>query len=166
MKKLVLGILALGLTTQINAQVIELTEVDVSVNYKYMDATNSEKAAVPVKLLKEKVLNYDCSSKESLYEDEYATHKVSFFIPEGKIVAAYDNDGKILRTIEKYKNVRLPLEVLESVAKKYPNWAVVEDVYLVKYHCDKGLVKNQYKIKLKKEDKIVNVKTDTKGNFI
>ena len=165
MKKLILGLIIFGLTTQITAQVIELSEVDVSLNYQYLDAVNADEAAVPVKYLTNEVVNYETNS-EDLYDDEFDTYKVSFYIPEGKIVAAYDKDGKIVRTIEKYKNVRLPQSVLEAVAEKYPKYAVVEDVYEVKYHCDKGIVKKQYKIKLKNNDKVVTVKTDADGNFI
>ena len=165
MKKLILGLIIFGLTTQITAQVIELSEVDVSLNYQYLDAVNADEAAVPVKYLTNEVVNYETNS-ENWYDDEFDTYKVSFFIPEGKIVAAYDKDGKIVRTIEKYKNVRLPQSVLEAVAEKYPKYAVIEDVYEVKYHCDKGIVKKQYKIKLKNKDKVVTVKTDADGNFI
>lgn len=164
MKKLVLGLLIFGLTTQLYSQVIELAEVEISVNYKYLDAVDALQKAKPVKLLEDNALNYE-SNKDDLYDDEYDNYKVSFHIPDGKVVAAYDKDGKILRTIEKYKNVRLPLEVLQAVAKRFPNWAVVEDVYLVNYHCDKGTSK-QYKIKIQNEDKVVNIKTDEKGNFI
>lgn len=164
MKKLVLGLLIFGLTTQLYSQVIELSEVEISVNYKYLDAIDADVKAKPVKLLEENALNYK-AKKDEIYDDEYDNYKVSFHIPDGKIVAAYDNNGKIIRTIEKYKNVRLPQEVLQAVAKRFPNWAIIEDVYLVNYHCDKG-VKKQYKIKIKNEDKVVNVKTDEKGNFI
>ena len=164
MKKLVLGLLIFGLTTQLYSQVIELSEVEISVNYKYLDAVDSDITAKPVKLLEENALNFE-TNKDDLYDDEYDNYKVSFHIPDGKVVAAYDKDGKILRTIEKYKNVRLPLEVLQAVATRFPNWAVVENVYLVNYHCDKGITK-QYKIKIKNEDKVVSIKTDEKGNFI
>ena len=165
MKKLVLGLLFFGLTTQIYSQVIELSEVNVSVNYKYLDAIDSDQIAVPVKTLTEQVLNFE-TNKGDLYDDEFDTYRVSFYIPDGKVVAAYDNNGKILRTIEKYKNIRLPQEVLAAVTERFPKWAVIEDVYEVKYHCDKGIVKKQYKIKLQNEDKTVNVKTDALGNFI
>ncbi|NNL16691.1 MAG: nicotinate-nucleotide adenylyltransferase [Flavobacteriaceae bacterium] len=165
MKKLVLGLLFFGLTTQIYSQTIELSEVDVSLNYQYLDAINADEAAVPVKVLIDQAVNYN-PNKNDLFDDEFDSYRVSFHIPEGKIVAAYDKDGKIIKTIEKYKNVRLPLIVLESVAEKYPQWAVVEDVYEVNYHCNKGVVKKQYKIKLKNEDKIVTIKTDAEGNFI
>jgi len=165
MKKLVIGLLFFGLTTQVFSQVIELSEVNVSVNYKYLDAIDSEQIPIPVKTLTEKVLNFE-ANKDDLYDDEYDTYRVSFFIPDGKVVAAYDNTGKILRTIEKYKNIRLPQDVLQAIAERFPNWAVIEDVYEVNYHCDKGITKKHYKIKLENQDKIVSIKTDSKGNFI
>jgi len=164
MKKLVLGLLIFGLTTQLYSQVIELSEVEISVNYKYLNAVDTDLTAKPVKLLEENALNYE-ANKDNIYNDEYENYNVSFHIPDGKIVAAYDKDGKILRTIEKYENVRLPLEVLQAVATRFPNWAVVEDVYLVNYHCNKG-IKKQYKIKIKNEDMALTVKTDDKGNFL
>jgi len=165
MKKLVIGLFIFGLTTQVFSQVIELSEVNVSVNYKYLDAINCDQVAVPVKTLTEQVLNYD-AAKGDLYDDDFNTYRVSFYIPDGKVVAAYDKNGKILRTIEKYKNIRLPQEVLQTVAEKYPKWAIVEDVYEVNFHCEKGIVKKQYKIKLQNEDKTVNIKTDVLGNII
>ncbi len=165
MKKLVIGLFIFGLTTQVFSQVIELSEVNVSVNYKYLDAIDSEQIPIPVKILTEKVLNFE-ANKDDLYDDEYDTYRVSFFIPDGKVVAAYDNTGKILRTIEKYKNIRLPQGVLQAIAERFPNWAVIEDVYEVNYHCDKGITKKHYKIKLENQDKIVSIKTDAKGNFI
>ena len=165
MKKLVIGLFIFGLTTQVFSQVIELSEVNVSVNYKYLDAIDSEQIPIPVKILTEKVLNFE-ANKDELYDDEYDTYRVSFFIPDGKVVAAYDNTGKILRTIEKYKNIRLPQGVLQAIAERFPNWAIIEDVYEVNYHCDKGITKKHYKIKLENQDKIVSVKTDAKGNFI
>ena len=165
MKKLIIGLFIFGLTTQVFSQVIELSEVNVSVNYKYLDAIDLDQIPIPVKILTEKVLNFE-ANKDDLYDDEYDTYRVSFFIPDGKVVAAYDNNGKILRTIEKYKNIRLPQGVLQAIAERFPNWAVIEDVYEVNYHCDKGITKKHYKIKLENQDKIVSIKTDAKGNFI
>ena len=164
MKKLVLGLFIFGLTTQLYAQAIELSEVEIAVNYKYIDAIGTDKLAKPVQLLTENALNYE-THKEDLYDDEYEHYKVSFHIPDGKIVAAYDKEGNLIRTIEKYKNVRLPIDVLQAVASRFPNWAVVEDVYLVNFHCEKG-IKKQYKIKIQNEDKVLTITTDDKGNFI
>ena len=92
--------LALGLTTQFMfSQEIELTEVRLDVNYKYLDAIESQDVAVPVKILEKKVA-FTYVKDSDVYSEEFDTFQVTFRIPEGQIVAAYDKDGKILRTIE------------------------------------------------------------------
>ena len=166
MKKLVLGLLIFGLTIQVQSQTIELEEAVISINYKYLNATDSIYTSKAVKKLKEKVINYDNAELSDLYEDEHDTYSVSFYIPEGKIVAAYDKNGKIVRTIEKYNNIRLPLVVTQAVAKRFPNWGIIEDVYLIKYHCDEDHLKQVYKVKIKNEEKVMTIKTNEKGDFI
>lgn len=166
MKKLLLGLFIFGLTTQIQAQTIELPETEITVNYKYLDAVDGDNMPARVKKLEKDVSDYRIANRQDLYDDEYDTYSVSFFVPEGKIVAAYDKNGKIVRTIEKYNNVRLPLEVTRVIAEKYPNWAIVEDVYLVTYHCKKDALKQVYKVKLKNNDEIIKIKTNEKGEFL
>ena len=169
MKKLMLGLLVFGLTTQFMlSQVIkpiELSEVNVSVNYKYLDAIDNKEVALPVKMLEEKVAFFNLKESD-LYSDEYDTYQVSFYIPEGKIVAAYDNDGKILRTIERFKNIKLPKSVTIAITKRFPNWAIVEDAYKVDYYGKSGIAKKQYKVKLKNKDKKMIVKIDEEGEFL
>ena len=169
MKKLSIGLLIFGLATQFMfAQIvkpIELSEVHVAVNYKYLDAVENTEVAVPVKLLEEKVAYYNLKESD-LYSDEYDHYQVSFYIPEGRIVAAYDENGKILRTIERFKNIKLPKAVVKSVTKRFPNWAIVEDAYKVDYYGISGIAKKSYKIKLKNKDKKMVVKVDEDGEFL
>lgn len=166
MKKLALGLFILGLTTQINSQTIELSEAVISVNYKYLNSIDSDNIPARVKKLKEEVLNYKNIEQSKLYNDKHDTYSVSFYIPEGIIVAAYDINGEIIKTIEKYNNVRLPLIVMQAVSKRFPNWGIVEDVYFINYHSKKDSLKQEYKIKLKNEDEIITVKTNEKGEFL
>ncbi len=166
MKKIVLGLFIFGLTTQVNAQTFELPETIISVNYKYLDAVDIDNAPERVKKLEKEILNYKNIEQSKLYDDEHDTYSVSFYVPKGKIVAAYDINGKIVRTIEKYNNVRLPLVVMQAVSKRFPNWGIVEDVYYIKYHIEKDSLKQEYKIKLKNENKIITVKTNQKGVFL
>ncbi|MFZ0489643.1 MAG: nicotinate-nucleotide adenylyltransferase [Salegentibacter sp.] len=169
MKKLILGLFIFGLTSplfaQINDNVQELSEVTVvATNYKYLSQANSREAAVPVKMLQEKVANFDLKSSP-YYRDDYDFYDITFFIPEGKILAAYDRDGKVLRTVERYENSALPREVITAVTKRFPGWTIAKDIYLVNYHETKGM-KKRYKLRLENGDKTMWVKTDEKGNYI
>lgn len=170
MKKLIFGFVILGFVFNTYAQKIkteELSEVVIAAtNYKYLNKTGIENASVPVTLLEQKVASYDITSSE-FYNDEYDSYVVSFYIPEGKILAAYDKDGTILRTIERFKNIKLPREVLNSVAKQYPNWIFDKNHYIVNYYdSSSGNITKKYKITLKNGKKSIRVKVDAEGNIL
>ena len=168
MKKFIVGVFVLGLASPLFSQVVkteELSEVVVmAVNYKYLNQVDNTEAAIPVKMLERKAAAYDVTTKD-YYQDDYDFYTVSFYIPDGKIVAVYDADGKIIRTIEKFKDVSLPMEVKKAVLKRYPSWTIVSDVYRVSYADKKG-AKKTYKLKLKNEDKILRIKMNEDGEFL
>ncbi|MCK5441720.1 MAG: nicotinate-nucleotide adenylyltransferase [Maribacter sp.] len=169
MKKIVLGLLAIGLTTQAYTQIIKtekLSEVTVyATNYKYLNSVNTEEAAsIPVEMLERKVAAFDYKSSD-FYQDDYDLYYITFFIPKGKILAAYDKDGKLVRTAEKFKNINLPMAVKKAVLDRFPEWSITKDIYLVNYHEDRG-VNKKYKLKLENGDKILRIKVDEKGEFL
>lgn len=169
MKKILIGLFFVGLTIQSYSQIIKtekLSEVTVyATNYKYLNSLASEEPAdVSVELLQRKVAAFNVIDSE-FYQDDYDLYKINFYIPEGKILAAYDKNGKLLRTAEKFKDVNLPSSVKESVLQRFPGWTITKDIYMVNYHDNKGVTK-KYKLKLVNGDKVVRVKTDAKGNFL
>ncbi|MGB5236766.1 MAG: nicotinate-nucleotide adenylyltransferase [Flavobacteriaceae bacterium] len=168
MKKLILGLFIFGLTTQVFSQITkveQLSEVVVTaVNYKYLNQTDNKDAAIPVKMLERKAAAYDIQAQD-FYQDDFDFYTVSFYIPDGKLVAVYDPDGKILRTIEKFDNIRLPEAVRESLASRFPNWEPVKDIYRVTYKENRG-AKKVYKLKLKNGDKTMRVKMNEDGDYL
>lgn len=168
MKKLIIGLFVLGLMTQGFAQITKVEQLSevvvVAVNYKYLNQVDNQEAAIPVELLQRKVATYDLKNQD-FYDDDFDFYTVSFFIPEGKIVAAYDSNGKILRTIERYKDIALPMDVSMAVAKRFPGWSITKDVYLINYHEEKG-VNKKFKLTLENGDKRLKVKVDSEGNFM
>ncbi|CAM4268185.1 nicotinate-nucleotide adenylyltransferase [Zobellia nedashkovskayae] len=169
MKKIMLSIMAIGLTAQVFAQVPkteQLSEVIVyATNYKYLNDVNTmEVASVPIELLERKAASYDVKDSD-FYQDDYDLYNVTFFIPEGKILAAYDKDGKLLRTAEKFKNINLPTSVKTAILDRFPEWKTTKDVYLVNYKDGLGANKT-YKVKLENGDKTLRVKLNEKGEFL
>ena len=168
MKKILLGFLVLGLTTQFYAQVVEgglLPEVEVrAMNYKYLNSIDNKSATVDIRKLEQKVANYDLQSAD-FYIEDYDLYKVTFYIPDGIIVAAYDNEGVILYTIERFEDTKLPKPVMKSVNKKFPGWTITKDVYKLSYTKDYG-AKKTYKITLDNGVKKLRIKTDENGTFI
>ena len=167
MKKVIIGLLVFGFATQLMfSQIEKLPEVDITVNYKYLNSINAETQDVDirVKALEEEVAFYNIKENE-LYNDEYETYYVTFYIPQGEIVAAYDKDGKIIRTIERFKNIELPKIVMLSIVEKYPKWHVIGDVYKVDYRDKSGIAKKKYIVNLQKDGKYIKVKINDKGEF-
>jgi hypothetical protein len=167
MKKILMGILIFGLAIQTFAQVRteKLSEVVIAAtNYKYLNKTGLENASIPVSLLEQKVASFDLKNSD-FYQDDYDYYEITFYIPEGYILAAYDKNGEILRTAERFNDVALPQEVITAVAKRFPNWVLKKDVYLVSYY-ESGNISKKYKITLENEDKRMKIKTDAEGNFL
>ena len=168
MQRILLGLFVLGLTAQSFAQIIkpiELSEVVVyATNYKYLHSlASAEPAPLPVQMLERKVAAFNLKDSE-YYQDDYDLYHINFYIPEGTILAAYDKDGKIIRTAERFKNVSLPKSVRNAIADRFPGWSITKDIYLVNYHEDKGVSK-KFKIKLENGDKVIRIKVDEKGDF-
>jgi hypothetical protein len=168
MKKFILSLLVIGLASLAysqDAKLEELSEVVVeAVNYKYLNLSDNKEAAVPVKMLELKAAAYDVTTKD-YYQDNYDYYSVSFMIPEGKLVAVYDPDGKILRTIEKYNDIPLPDAVRKAVQDRYPNWEIVKDTYRIRYEDNRGARKN-FKLKLDNGDKTIRVMMSEDGEFL
>ncbi|MDB4402457.1 nicotinate-nucleotide adenylyltransferase [Algibacter sp.] len=166
MKKSILSLIIFCLTFGMYSQITQLPEVVITaVNYKYLNAVENEDTDLSVQMLQEHVAMYDLKNSD-LYGDEYDTYTVSFYIPDGKILAAYDKNGEIIRTIERFQNVKLPKDVRNAVYKRFPNWSLEKDVYLVNYHKNNEKVSKQYKVKLKNGKKVMRVKLAEDGNFL
>lgn len=141
-----------------------LTEVVVMpVNYRYLDQVDNKSAALPVRQLEKEAADFDIRS-EDIYQDDYSNYTVSFYIPDGKLVAVYNHEGKIIRTIEKFKNLDVPRAVVRSIKNEYPDWTMVSDVYKVTYNETEG-AKKRFKIKLQKGNKFINVKISETGEI-
>ncbi|WP_323789595.1 nicotinate-nucleotide adenylyltransferase [Psychroserpens sp.] len=164
MKKLFLGLFLMGLTTQMFAQELEhLPEVVIVHNYKYLSDVGIGEEAIPVKELQLKVSDFNIKELD-IYSDEYEFYDVYFFIPEGKILASYDKDGNLLRTIERYKDIDVPSTVLEAIGRRFPKWSISKNVYLVNYH-ETGKVRKLYKLTLENGDQRIKVKLNHRGVF-
>jgi len=164
--KLLLTLLVVAMCTVESFAQINLPEVRIVASiYKYLNATDNKEMAQPVKMLELKAAAYDVKKSE-FYDDDYDGYYISFYIPDGEILAAYDKDGKMLRTAEKFKNTKLPAAVRDAVTQRFPNWTISEDVYQVHYYDQKEKADKIFKLLLENGDKRMKVKLNDKGQFI
>jgi hypothetical protein len=94
--------------------------------------------------------------------DEYL---VTLENKKGSLVATYNEKGVLMSITEKYVNVELPREVINSVYLSYPEWIIAKSKF--EYSQQKGqILKKTYLLQLKKEDKTQNIRVSSTGEII
>lgn len=169
MKKLKLlllpAMLIAGMATPSSAQ-INLPEVKIIASrFKYLNAADNREMAQPVRMMEFKTAVYSVKNSE-FYDDEYDGYYITFYIPDGEILAVYDKDGKLLRTAEKFRNTKLPAAVRDAVLQRFPNWRISRDIYQVHYYDQKDKADKTFKLLLENGDKRMKVKLNEEGKFI
>lgn len=99
---------------------------------------------------------------------DYEGHVEYLVIMEGNeasLVATYNDQGKLTRVVEEYKNVRLPKKVIYSVYKSFPGWTILNDKFLYT-QSDGDVLKKQYNIKIKKDKNVKRIVVEPNGNII
>ncbi len=149
---------------------IDIVEVRIApANYKYIDKAAEDSTEVspaePVKFYQQRTVIFNLENSK-YYQDEYDYYFLSFYIPEEKILASYNVEGNVLRTIEKLKNTENPPVVAKAIVQKHPGWIVSDYVYLVNHHDNGEITRKEYKLLLEKGNLRMRVRTDEKGNFI
>ena len=175
MKALIIGLLFLGLTSLSYAQNREgkmLSEVEVyTSNHSYLESVEDKYLPKAVGLLEREVANFNVHQSslkkrgdKNDYPDRDGNYNVKFTNKLGTINAVYDYRGKVLKTTERFINVKLPREILHSILKKYPDWTISKDMYFVKYNHNKEVIR-KYIIHIKNDNKNVKLRLDKNGNI-
>ncbi len=84
---------------------------------------------------------------------------------KGTLTATYNQNGKLVRVVEKYENVTLPDKIIFSVFKNYPGWGIVNDKYLYT-QADGDVLKKQYKLKIKNGNKTKRITLSPSGEIL
>lgn len=83
---------------------------------------------------------------------------------KGALVATFNKKGVLVFISEKYVNVELPREVINSVYLSYPEWTITKSKF--EYSQEKGkILKKAYYLKLKKDNKTQNILVSTSGQI-
>lgn len=132
-------------TEQLPEVVIRSAGKDFSV---YLTDKNPDAS---VRNLQEKFISYNLGKD---YEG-FDSYLVTMETQNGSLAATYNENGKLTRVVENYKNVRLPSKVIYSSYKEFPDWVIINDKFL--YTQENGdIIKKQYHLKIKKTMKYAN----------
>ncbi|KIA85140.1 hypothetical protein [Flavobacterium sp. AED] len=124
----------------------------------YLPDKNPDKG---VRALEEKFIAYDLGKDYEGYEN----YLVIMETKNGSLNATYNENGKLTRVVENYKNVRLPSSVIYSVYKAFPGWQIVNDKYL--YTQKEGdIVKKEYNLRIKKDNDVRKLVVNANGDIV
>lgn len=142
---------------------IELPEIIITRAGKdfsiYFPEYNTED--LKIKAMQDAFIGYDLGKDYEGYED----YLVIMTMKDASLAATYNEKGKLTRVAEKYNNVKLPHAVIYSIYREYPGWSIVNDKFLYTQE-DGDIVKKQYNIKLKKDNKTRRIVVTENGAII
>ena len=138
-------------------QGVELEGVTVtSPNYRYLAMVQDENTPETVRGLERKAASFNLL-ESPIYNKIDKAYEVFFSNSKGRIVATYDDEGKILCSYEKFGDVAVPVSIRNTVFESYPDWKMNKNTYLVTYYRNKG-VKKTYHFQIEKGNETKNLK--------
>lgn len=172
MKNFIIGLLVLGLTNLSVAQNKSISQSEllpevtiVPRNLTYISKVVDDNAPLKVKKLERTVARYDVTEHPDFELEDIQAFEVIFQESNARVIATYDEAGKILKSFEKFKNIALPKNIVKQIMMKYPGWHFESDTYLVRYFQGKE-AKKYYTVKLLKDDNRIKLKIDPSGRIL
>lgn len=172
MKTLVIFLVLAFATAAGNAQeLIELQEARVNYNplsssatkvgnafsYTVVETYRGEFEKDPLGFVKK---HFDIQQIINEFADNnYSSYEISFKSRKGSLLAEYDQNGKLVSTSQKFKNIALPNIICHQLFREHKGWAMVDNAHIAKSRNGK-IKQNYYRITMQNGNKKRNVKID------
>ena len=109
-------------------------------------------------------VHYDVA-KSDIFDGRDDLFLVVFRTQKGTIEASYDWRGEMVESIEKFRNLALPLEIMRTGLKDYSGWRVIGTNYYVYYVKDRR-TKIVYTIQISDGSKKKKIRLDSEGTLL
>lgn len=161
MKKVLFGLLVLGLTNLVVAQsAVKNYEIELPSirNAFYLNKMVDGLAPNVVNDLQIKAVSFSPNSAREFNNKEKDLFEVVHKASNGEIIAFYDKDGTIVSTRTSFSNVTLPVEVRKQVFEENEGWTTTGNKYKSVF-ADNRIIKKSYRIQLQNgtDEKVVTV---------
>lgn len=173
MKKLVIGLVVMGLTSSAFAQDVLYSvkvkedkvpeEVVTAVQKDFKGFAVTEYSAIPITMVEDKMI---VTQDKDFDPSDYDSYQVKIQGKGTAMDAYYDADGKLVSTYENIKNTTLPSVVERAISKKYPNAKLEGDRFVATYFANDGTTKVHYHVKVMNNGKKHRMYLDGNGNIL
>ena len=109
-------------------------------------------------------VEYDVAQSD-LFDGRDALFLVVFRTQKGTIEAFYDRRGEMVESIERFRNLALPIEIMRTGLKDYAGWRVIGTNYYVYYVKDRRM-RIIYTIQVSDGNKKKKIHLDGEGTLL
>nr|WP_299341125.1 hypothetical protein [Allomuricauda sp.] len=167
MKKVAVSIMVLTMFNMVQAQGDRnrnfLIETPIVTNSKYYLANQKSGSPEIIQMIQEKIARFNVSSAKGFAKSNEELFEVVFRSENGATFAYYDNEGKVVATLEKFRDVSLPLDIRKRLSKDFENWKIIGNSYISQFESGK-ITRKEYKIELSKEGKTKKLVVHASGS--
>lgn len=144
------------------SKIEELPEISISKgkqNFtKYIPDNNPD---IFVRNIQNKFISHKLNDECKNFDEYLVTLKNE----KGYLMATYNQKGLLMNISEKYVNVALPREIINSVYLSYPEWIITKSKFEYSQQ-NEQIVKKTYSLKLKKDNKTQIILVNSTGEII
>ncbi|MCH4553470.1 hypothetical protein [Aestuariibaculum lutulentum] len=136
-------------------------------NDEYYNAVAVSADCERINALETLVANFDIT-KHQFYNERSNRFEIGFKEGDdksGQITAVFDAEGNLIKSFERFKDIRLPRVVLDAINDEYPGAIIKTNTYIVSYNEDSGTNKI-YKVKIDANGNKKSLKINSNGKFI
>jgi hypothetical protein len=146
------------------------TEVVVK-NQSYLKAVAGSMLPLGVRKFRRAVADFDIKAHEvweapkgQKNRGQSTNTTYSVLLKEGdyKVLATYDNHGKVIKSTERYTAINIPKSLRKQLASEYPGWAFTSSQCEIDYIQGKGNM-IRFKVGMEKEGKQKRLRFDSEA---
>ncbi|MDT0676920.1 hypothetical protein [Autumnicola musiva] len=172
MKKAIVFLMLTVLFTSAQSQIIELEETEVKLNsVPLISNVNSKTNEFIIKegytsQFHENALefvkkNFDVQEFiENSRHNNSTSYEVAFRSPKGFLQATYNEEGEMVNSYQKFKDIALPYEIRNRIYPDFRGWTITKNSFVARGKMDK-IDKSFYKIKLERGNEKERIKLST-----
>ncbi|MDT0688817.1 hypothetical protein RM549_03425 [Salegentibacter sp. F188] len=94
-----------------------------------------------------------------LKDKDMDSYQVSFVTLKGFLKVDFDREGKVVKTYQRFRNIKLPNALSHEIYRDYKGWNILRNLYVAKGR-NGNIDKEFYRLKLENGNKIQNIKID------